>query len=201
MVAGVAPWVAAPRAVADSQEPLPDHGAMKPPVTIRCALVDDEAPSGCEPERSRILVRARRWRGRVPLDARWSVVNPISKVHDAARAPAGRRLRAAPGTEDLAAGVGPARFDTATRLGRATHPSPTAPGRREDSMRVNDDLWLMEEPLIDDPSELLTIPELKRRVVSELRDDEIGLRALLERPERLSKRGKRRGFPGLPRAA
>jgi hypothetical protein len=54
-------------------------------------------------------------------------------------------------------------------------------------MLANDELWLVEEPPIDAPSDLLTIPEVRNHVTHELHDDELGLRSLLERPEALSK--------------
>jgi hypothetical protein len=54
-------------------------------------------------------------------------------------------------------------------------------------MLANDELWLVEEPPIDAPSDLLTIPEVRNHVIHELHDDELGLRSLLERPEALSK--------------
>jgi hypothetical protein len=55
-------------------------------------------------------------------------------------------------------------------------------------MLANDELWLVEEPPIDAPSDLLTIPEVRNHVAHELHDDELGLRSLLERPEALSKK-------------
>jgi hypothetical protein len=54
-------------------------------------------------------------------------------------------------------------------------------------MLANDELWLVEEPPIDAPFDLLTIPEVRNHVTHELHDDELGLRSLLERPEALSK--------------
>jgi hypothetical protein len=54
-------------------------------------------------------------------------------------------------------------------------------------MLANDEMWLVEGPPIDAPSDLLTIPEVRNHVTHELRDDELGLRSLLERPEALSK--------------
>ena len=54
-------------------------------------------------------------------------------------------------------------------------------------MLANDELWLVEEPPIDAPSDLLTIPEVRDHVTHEHHDDELGLRSLLERPEALSK--------------
>jgi len=50
-----------------------------------------------------------------------------------------------------------------------------------------DDLWLMEDPPIDEPADVLTIPEVKQHVVHDHHDDDLGLRSLLERPETLSK--------------
>ncbi len=54
-------------------------------------------------------------------------------------------------------------------------------------MLANDELWLVEEPPIDAPSDPLTIPEVRDHVTHEPHDDELGLRSLLERPEALSK--------------
>jgi hypothetical protein len=54
-------------------------------------------------------------------------------------------------------------------------------------MLANDELWLVEEPPIDAPSDLLTIPEIRDHVTHEHHDDELGLRSLFERPEVLSK--------------
>ena len=48
-----------------------------------------------------------------------------------------------------------------------------------------DALWL-DEPPTEDPSEVLNMPEIKRRVSRELPEEEIGLRALLEHPEDIS---------------
>jgi hypothetical protein len=45
---------------------------------------------------------------------------------------------------------------------------------------------LVEEPALDEPADLLTIPEIKQHVVHDRRDEELGLRSLLERPEALS---------------
>ena len=52
-----------------------------------------------------------------------------------------------------------------------------------------DDLWLTEEPPLDEPSELLTtMPEIRRCLGPQGRDEEeAGLRSVLERPEALSK--------------
>jgi hypothetical protein len=46
------------------------------------------------------------------------------------------------------------------------------------------ELWLIEEP-IDEPADLLTMPELKQRGARDPHDDELGLRLLLEHPEAL----------------
>jgi hypothetical protein len=37
---------------------------------------------------------------------------------------------------------------------------------------------------VDEPEDPFTIPEIKRELMQENRDDELGLRALLEQPER-----------------
>jgi hypothetical protein len=80
-------------------------------------------------------------------------------------------------------------------------------------LNENDDLWLLEEPASDEPSELFSIPEIRHHLVRDSLADEVGLRSLLERPEALSKAwrrgtglGKRRvkkarRHPDLPHAA
>jgi hypothetical protein len=45
------------------------------------------------------------------------------------------------------------------------------------------DLWLVEEPALDEPSDILAIPEIRQFVAHDQHDDELGLRSLLERPE------------------
>jgi hypothetical protein len=50
-------------------------------------------------------------------------------------------------------------------------------------MVTRDAVWLVEEPMLDEPPDLLTIPEIKQHVAHEPHDDELGLRALLEMPE------------------
>jgi len=47
-------------------------------------------------------------------------------------------------------------------------------------MLTRDAFWLVEEPVLDEPGELLTIPEIKQHIAHEPHDDELGLRALLE---------------------
>lgn len=61
-------------------------------------------------------------------------------------------------------------------------------------MLKEDDLWFLEEP-IDEPPELFSIPEIRRHLVHGRADDEVGLRALLERPEALSKAWLRKTPP------
>jgi hypothetical protein len=59
-----------------------------------------------------------------------------------------------------------------------------------------DDLWLMEELPIDEPSELLnTMPEIRQYLDPDRRDEEGGLRSILERPEALSKAWWRHANP------
>jgi hypothetical protein len=53
----------------------------------------------------------------------------------------------------------------------------------EDSMLTGDALWLVEEPVLDEPADLLTVPEIRQYVAPEPHDDELGLRTLLEIPE------------------
>ena len=51
-------------------------------------------------------------------------------------------------------------------------------------MRTRDASWLVEEPVLDEPADLLTtIPELRHHIAHEPHDDDLGLRALLEMPE------------------
>jgi hypothetical protein len=47
-------------------------------------------------------------------------------------------------------------------------------------MLTSDDLWLAEESPIDEPSDLSTIPEIRQHVAHNLRDEDLGLRSLLE---------------------
>jgi hypothetical protein len=82
-------------------------------------------------------------------------------------------------------------------------------------MLTRDAFWLVEEPVLDEPADLLTLPEIKQHIAHEPHDDELGLRALLEMPEappspwwceerprhwRASRRS-RTGRAGLARAA
>jgi hypothetical protein len=53
-------------------------------------------------------------------------------------------------------------------------------------MLDQDDLWWLDEPPIDEHSELLSIPEIRRHLAGDRRDDEVGLRSLLEHPEALA---------------
>lgn len=54
-------------------------------------------------------------------------------------------------------------------------------------MLDHDDLWLLEELPLEEPSELLqTMPEIKQYVGADP-DDEAGLRSILNRPEALTK--------------
>jgi hypothetical protein len=43
--------------------------------------------------------------------------------------------------------------------------------------------WLVEEPALDEPADLLTIPEIRHHIAHVPHDDELGLRGLLEMPE------------------
>jgi hypothetical protein len=53
-------------------------------------------------------------------------------------------------------------------------------------MLTEDTLSLDEEFPLDEPTDLLTIPEIKQHVVHDLHDEGLGLRALLERPDALT---------------
>ena len=55
-------------------------------------------------------------------------------------------------------------------------------------MLNQDDLWLMDELPIDEPSEVLkTMPEIRQYLDPDRRAEEHGLRSILERPEALSR--------------
>ncbi len=43
--------------------------------------------------------------------------------------------------------------------------------------------WLIEEPALDEPADLLTLPEIRQILGHDPHDDELGLRSLLEAPE------------------
>jgi hypothetical protein len=43
--------------------------------------------------------------------------------------------------------------------------------------------WLVEEPVLDEPADLLAIPEIRQHIVHDPHDDELGLRSLLETVE------------------
>jgi hypothetical protein len=49
-------------------------------------------------------------------------------------------------------------------------------------MLTREAFWLVEEPALDEPADLLTIPEIRQHVAHEPHDDELGLRALLVGP-------------------
>jgi hypothetical protein len=63
----------------------------------------------------------------------------------------------------------------------------------------DDDLWWLDEPPIDEPSELFSIPEIRQHLVHDRRDDEIGLRSLVEHPDALAKAWRRPSKPGTRR--
>ena len=54
-------------------------------------------------------------------------------------------------------------------------------------MLPRDVLPLIEDLAIDDPPDPSTLPEFKTQFGHDLRDDELGLRSLLEQPEMLSR--------------
>ena len=54
-------------------------------------------------------------------------------------------------------------------------------------MLSTNELWLIEEASLDDPPDLLTLPEIKQHAAHDLDDEDLGLRRLLERPEALSR--------------
>ncbi len=47
-------------------------------------------------------------------------------------------------------------------------------------MLTRDALWLVEEPVLDEPADFLSIPEIRQHIVHEPHDGELGLRSLLE---------------------
>jgi hypothetical protein len=61
----------------------------------------------------------------------------------------------------------------------------------EESMLDKDDLFLLEDDPTDEPTDLLTFPEVRQHVSHDHHDDEFGLRLLLERPEALSQSDRR----------
>lgn len=50
-------------------------------------------------------------------------------------------------------------------------------------MLTRDAVWLVEEPVLDEPADLLAIPEIRQHIAHDPHDDELGLRALLEMPD------------------
>jgi len=46
------------------------------------------------------------------------------------------------------------------------------------------DELLIDDDVVDEPEDPFTIPEIRRELAREHRDDELGLRGLLEQPER-----------------
>ena len=60
-------------------------------------------------------------------------------------------------------------------------------------MLDKDDLWLLDEAALDEPADPFAMPEIREHLVRDRRDDEVGLRALLEHPEALSKAWRRPG--------
>lgn len=64
-----------------------------------------------------------------------------------------------------------------------------------------DDLWLMDdEPSIDEPSEVLRAIPGMRKWIDLDRDEQLGLRAILEQPEVLSRTWRRTAQTGPHRA-
>ena len=49
-------------------------------------------------------------------------------------------------------------------------------------MLTTDAFWLVEEPVLDEPADLL-FPQIKLHIGHDPHDDELGLRALLEMPD------------------
>jgi hypothetical protein len=64
----------------------------------------------------------------------------------------------------------------------------------------DDDLWWLDEPPIDEPTELLSIPEIRQHLVHDRHDDEVGLRSLLEHPDALAQAWRSRSKAGSRRS-
>lgn len=59
-------------------------------------------------------------------------------------------------------------------------------------MRPDEELWLLEEVPTDEPSELLQVlPEIRQRLAPDATEGELGIRAILDRPEVLSRAWRR----------
>jgi hypothetical protein len=56
-------------------------------------------------------------------------------------------------------------------------------------MLTRDALWLVEEPVLDEPADLMTIQALKHHLAREPYDDELGLKSLFETPDALPSPG------------
>lgn len=52
-------------------------------------------------------------------------------------------------------------------------------------MRPYDELWWFDESTCDAADDVIRMPEVKQAIGHELRDDELGIRSLLERPDAL----------------
>lgn len=62
-------------------------------------------------------------------------------------------------------------------------------------MRPKNELWLIDDVTLDDADDVLSMPEIKQSIGHELRDDELGLRVLLERPDALRSFARRSHAP------
>ncbi len=69
-------------------------------------------------------------------------------------------------------------------------------------MQTHGELLFIEELPLDEPSELLrSMPEIRQRLDHAAADDELGLRAVLDRPETLSRAWRRHAISPRRRSA
>jgi hypothetical protein len=54
---------------------------------------------------------------------------------------------------------------------------------RNTTMHAQKTIWILEEYVVDEPSEITELPELRHLVERERHDDDLGVRSLLEHPE------------------
>ena len=63
-------------------------------------------------------------------------------------------------------------------------------------MHVEKTLWILEEAIMEEQSDIMTLPEFRQRVDQEVHDDDFGVRSLFEHPEVLLDIA---GWPGKER--
>jgi hypothetical protein len=54
---------------------------------------------------------------------------------------------------------------------------------KEKVMLLEEPFWMVEDAVMEEPSDLMMLPEFRQRVDREHHDEDLGLRSLLERPE------------------